>query len=84
MEALDGNSLAGPLFEHYGAEMTAISGTCTHCGATALIAQLVVYLRAPGAVARCPSCGQVVMVVVSVADHALVDDRSFAIAGEQR
>jgi hypothetical protein len=84
MEALDGNSLAGPLFEHYGAEMTAVSGTCAYCGATALIAQLVVYRRAPGAVARCPSCGQVVMVVVSVADHALVDDRSFALAVEER
>jgi hypothetical protein len=80
MEALDGNSLAGPLFEYFGAEMTAASGSCRHCGASAVIAELVVYTCAPGAVARCPSCGQVVIVVVSVVDQARVDYSCFAMA----
>src|SRR5689334_3215979 len=55
MEPLDGNAIAGSLFEYYGTEMTALIGSCGHCGALARVAELVVYARAPGAVARCPS-----------------------------
>jgi DNA-directed RNA polymerase subunit RPC12/RpoP len=79
MEALDGNAIAGPLLEHFGVEMTTTSGVCAHCGASAVIAELVVYLCAPGAVARCPSCGQVVLVVLSPVDHPRVDHRAFAL-----
>ncbi len=43
--------------------MTTAEGTCTSCGQTAQIAELMVYLRAPGAVARCPACGAVLIVV---------------------
>lgn len=66
MEALDGNAIAGALFEHFGEEMTIAGGTCAHCHNTWLLAELRVYLRAPGAVARCPVCGQVVMVIVEI------------------
>lgn len=66
MDALDGNAIAGWLFEHFGSEMTTVVGRCRHCGAQSLIAELQVYTRAPGAVARCPGCGDVVMVLVSV------------------
>ena len=68
MDALDGNAIAGPLFEHFGAEMTAVSGTCGYCGATNQIAALRVYNQAPGAVARCPSCGNVDLVIVKIRD----------------
>ncbi len=67
MQALDGNAIAGTLFELYGAEMTTATGTCAHCGARAQIAELMVYSRAPGAVARCWNCASVVFVVVEVA-----------------
>jgi hypothetical protein len=30
------------------------------------IGELHVYMRAPGAVARCPMCGKVVMVIVEI------------------
>jgi hypothetical protein len=30
------------------------------------MAELCVYLKAPGAVVRCPTCGEVVMVIVDV------------------
>jgi ribosomal protein S27AE len=73
MVALDGNAIAGPLFEHFGAEMTMASGSCTHCGASALLAELVVYSRAPGTVARCPACGNVVIVLVDVRGTLQVD-----------
>ncbi len=66
MEALDGNAIAGALFQLYGAEMTTATGTCAHCGAGAQIAELRVYPRAPGAVVRCGNCGSVVFVVVEV------------------
>jgi DNA-directed RNA polymerase subunit RPC12/RpoP len=64
MDALDGNAIAGLLHEVFGSEMTVASGTCATCGATAVVAECVVYLQAPGTVARCRSCGSVLMVVV--------------------
>ena len=73
MEALDGNAIGGLLLEVFGAEMTTASGTCAHCGAEAQIAELVVYLRAPGTVVRCRSCESVVMVVVEARGIRCVD-----------
>ena len=67
MEPLDGNAIAGSLYEAFGEEMTIVTGICRHCGAARVIAELRVYTRAPGAVARCPSCGNVVFVLVDVA-----------------
>jgi ribosomal protein L37E len=66
IQPLDGNSIAGTLFNLFGREMTTASGTCRHCGAVALIAELRVYGQAPGAVVRCRRCGQVVFVVVDI------------------
>src|SRR5205085_9454657 len=65
MEPLDGNAIAGELVELYGREMTTATGACANCGATAQIGALWVYVRAPGTVVRCPSCGNVVMVIVT-------------------
>ena len=66
MDALDGNAIAGALFEHFGHEMTMAEMRCSHCQTTSLMAELRVYMKAPGAVARCPSCDEVVMVIVNV------------------
>lgn len=66
MEPLDGNAVAGDLYEYYGEEMTPVSGTCRHCRARSVVAELRVYLHAPGVVVRCPSCGSPVMVVLTV------------------
>ncbi|HEY2259699.1 MAG TPA: DUF6510 family protein [Solirubrobacteraceae bacterium] len=77
MQAVDGNAIAGDLFEIFGTDMTTARGACAHCGATMPIAELVVYLRAPGAVARCRSCGGVVMVLVNVRDTIQLDHESF-------
>ena len=65
MDALDGNAIAGQLFEHFGSEMTTARGRCAHCGTESLIAELRVYTRAPGSVVRCRACGNVVMVLVT-------------------
>ena len=66
MDALDGNAIAGELYEFFGTEMTAATGICRRCARASVLAELHVYTRAPGAVARCPHCGSVVMVIVDV------------------
>jgi DNA-directed RNA polymerase subunit RPC12/RpoP len=66
MEALDGNAIAGPLQAVYGVEMTDRAGRCRHCGTGSRIAELAVYVKAPGMVVRCRHCGSVVMVLVSI------------------
>jgi DNA-directed RNA polymerase subunit RPC12/RpoP len=79
MEPLDGNAIAGHLLEYFGREMTTAIGACAHCGARGQIAELRVYLCAPGSVVRCPSCGSVVMVIVTVRQELRVDHRNFAL-----
>jgi phage FluMu protein Com len=66
MDALDGNAIAGALFEHFGNEMTMAQVRCSHCESMSLIAELRVYMKAPGAVARCPKCEDVLIVIVDV------------------
>jgi len=69
MDALDGNAIAGRLVEVFGIEMTTATGTCAHCGASGPVAEVVVYMRAPGVVARCRQCTSVLMVLVEA--HAI-------------
>jgi phage FluMu protein Com len=66
MDALDGNAIAGALFEHFGHEMTMAQVRCSHCQSTTMMAELRVYMKAPGAVARCPGCDEVLMVIVNI------------------
>jgi len=77
MEALDGNAIAGTLFEHFGTEMTTVLGACAHCGTRSQIAELAVYTHAPGVVARCRPCGNVVMVLVTVRNQLRLDASAF-------
>jgi hypothetical protein len=80
MEALDGNAIAGELFEVFGEEMTMAVGTCAHCGASGVVAELRVYMRAPGAVARCARCNEITMVLVNVRGSARIDLAGFKLA----
>lgn len=73
MEALDGNSIGGLLLDVFGAELTTATGVCAHCGAEGLVAELVVYRQAPGAVVRCRSCSGLLMVFVEVRGITCVD-----------
>lgn len=77
MDALDGNAIAGPLFAHFGLEMTTATGTCAHCGTETRIAELQVYARAPGVVVRCRGCGNVVIVIAEISGVSRVDCRYF-------
>ncbi len=78
MDALDGNAIAGLLMEIFGVEMTTATGECAGCGAVAVVAEAIVYLEAPGMVARCRSCDAVQMVVVDVRGTKCVDLRGLA------
>ena len=78
IDALDGNAIAGRLLEVFGVEMTTATGVCASCGARAPVAELEVYLRAPGTVVRCRSCRGILMVLVDVRGVACVDLRGLA------
>jgi hypothetical protein len=71
MEAVDGNAIGGLLLEVFGTEMTNAATVCGSCGAAGRMAELVVYLRAPGTVVRCPTCDNLLMVFVTVYDNGL-------------
>jgi hypothetical protein len=73
MEAVDGNAIGGLLLEIFGTELTDAASVCGSCGAARQVAELTVYLRAPGTVVRCRSCESVLMVFVKVNDRICVD-----------
>jgi uncharacterized protein DUF6510 len=73
MDYVDGNALGGTLLELFGTEMTIATGVCGSCGLAGEVATLRVYLRAPGAVARCPGCDSVLMKIVRSPDHTWLD-----------
>lgn len=64
MDAVDGNAIGGLLIDIFGGDMTLAGSICGTCGASRPVAELVVYLRAPGTVVRCRTCGSVLMVFV--------------------
>jgi ribosomal protein S27E len=70
---LDGNAIGGVLHELFGAEMTTAVGTCASCGATAQMAETLVYVRAPGTVVRCRTCTAVLLVVIRRDEMNCVD-----------
>jgi hypothetical protein len=82
MEALDGNAIAGELFELFGTEMTTATFACTHCGARGQVAELRVYLRAPGTVVRCRACENVVMALVAVHGRTRIHMSGFELADQ--
>lgn len=75
MEAMDGNAIAGRLYEVFGADLTAATCTCAHCGGTCQVAELRVYAQAPGTVVGCPSCQATMMVLVTIRGTTCVDLR---------
>jgi hypothetical protein len=73
MDALDGNAIAGTLFDAFGAEMTDASGTCAGCRTARPLGELKVYLGGPGTVARCRHCDNVLIVLVEIRGVICVD-----------
>lgn len=72
---VDGNALAGPLSEIFVVDLTAAVGRCVNCGLVGPVATLRLYQRAPGQVARCPRCGEVILRLVRGPHTAWLDLR---------
>ncbi|GIJ25027.1 hypothetical protein Vqi01_01890 [Micromonospora qiuiae] len=72
---LDGNMLDGPLGEVFAIDLSTATGRCAHCGTAGPVAGLRVYSQAPGLVARCPTCVEVMMRMVRAPDRAWLDLR---------
>jgi hypothetical protein len=75
MNELDGNAMAGDLREIFAADVTAAIATCAGCGRSGAIATLRLWGPAPGQVARCPDCGDVVLRVVHAPGRIFLDLR---------
>jgi hypothetical protein len=73
--ALDGNAMAGDLAEIFAVDVTAAVVTCAGCGRAGVVAELRLWGRAPGVVARCPACKEVVLRLVRAPDRVFLDLR---------
>ena len=59
--------------------MTTVEGVCASCGAVAPAGEFLVYLPAPGILARCRTCRSVLMVLVTIRGLTCVDLRGLAV-----
>jgi hypothetical protein len=73
MAMLDGNAIAGELYDVFGAEMTTVTGVCASCGARHQLGEQRVYVRGPGTIVRCKSCTSIVLVLVEIRGCTCVD-----------
>jgi Family of unknown function (DUF6510) len=74
----DGNALAGPVGDLFRVDLTAAVGRCTNCGRAGPMAEVRVFHHAPGVVARCPVCDQVLLRLVQGPGRAWLDLRGLA------
>jgi hypothetical protein len=74
----DGNALAGSLQDLFRVDATAAVGRCAGCGRTAAMAEVRVFDHAPGVVARCPVCDQVLLRLVRGPGRAWLDLRGLS------
>ncbi len=75
MTGLDGNAMAGDLREIFAVDVTAARYTCAGCGHADAVATLRLFGPAPGLVARCPQCADVILRVVRAPGRAVLDLR---------
>jgi hypothetical protein len=78
MAMLDGNAIAGELYDVFGAEMTTVTGVCASCGARHQLGEQRVYVRGPGTIVRCKSCTSIVLVLVVIRVCTCVDLQGLA------
>jgi hypothetical protein len=81
MDTVDGNAIGGLLQEVFGTEMTAAGSVCGTCGTAREVAELAVYVHAPGTVVRCRTCDSVLMVFVRLHNRVCVDLMGLAALG---
>ena len=69
----DTNALTGPLQALFRVEVTTAVGRCGGCGRTIPMAEVRVFDHAPGVIARCPACDQVLLRLVRGPGRAWLD-----------
>jgi hypothetical protein len=74
----DGTALADPFHDLFRVDVTAAVGRCTGCGRTAPMAEARVFDHAPGVIARCPGCEQVLLRLVRGPGRAWLDLRGLS------
>ncbi len=72
---LDGNAAAGELSKIFAVDVTAAEGQCAYCGTIKRFAEAHLYMQAPGLVARCAVCEQVLLRLVNVRQRVFLDVR---------
>ena len=72
---LDGNAVAGVLYEMFAVEMTASPTECASCGREGELGTLLAFMQSPGVVLRCPACEQVMLRIVETPDAIYLDAR---------
>jgi hypothetical protein len=71
----DGNALAGHVHDVFRVDITTAIGRCSRCTHTGPMAEVRVFDNAPGVVARCPACDQVLLRLVQGPGRAWLDVR---------
>jgi Family of unknown function (DUF6510) len=74
----DGNALAGPVGDLFRVDLSIAIGRCIGCGRTGAMAEVRVFDHAPGVVARCPACDQVLLRLVRGPGRAWLDLRGLS------
>jgi Family of unknown function (DUF6510) len=72
---LDGNAASGELREIFSVEVSTARGRCAGCGRTSVLADVRLYVQAPGMVARCRGCDGVLFRLVRAPGRAWLDLR---------
>ena len=74
----DGSALAGPFHDVFRGDVTAAIGRCTNCGRTGPMVEGRVFDHAPGVIARCPACDQVLLRLVRGPGRAWLELRGLS------
>jgi hypothetical protein len=72
---LDGNAAGGLLQEIFPFDLTTARAACAHCGRVEPVANLAVYVHAPGTVVRCVGCESVLIRIVHGAGRYWIELR---------
>ena len=66
---VDGNAVAGMLWDVFGADVTALIGVCGGCGEAAPVAETIVELDETAAIVRCRTCTHTLFTVLRDGDR---------------
>jgi hypothetical protein len=72
---LDGNALAGLLYELFDVEMTIAPVACGSCGRIGELGSLWAFAESPSYVLRCPGCQNIVMRLTVTPNQIYLDAR---------